>query len=76
VNTNTLFDAGEGEGDVDVGDSELDMSDFTASPMQMPKGSACDLDPAPSSPIANDFMLAVRTLKGSLLEPAGTPAGP
>jgi hypothetical protein len=74
--TDEFFNAGEGEGDEDMGDLGLEVSGFTGSPVQAPEDPACDLGPAPPSPIVTNFMLAVRTSKDSLLELADTPAGP
>jgi hypothetical protein len=69
-----LFDAGEGEGDEDVGYAELEVSGFTGSPVERPEDPACDLDPL--SPVADDFGLVVRALEVSLIEPTDAPAGP
>jgi hypothetical protein len=76
ADTDALFDAGEAEGDKVMGDAELELSGFTGSPVGTPEDSAYDLDLAPPSPIATDFVLAARTPEDSLLKPVDTPAGP
>jgi hypothetical protein len=67
TNTDKLFNTGEGEGNEDIGDLGLEVSGFTGSPMQTPEDPARELDSAPPSPFATDFMLATRTSKDSLL---------
>jgi hypothetical protein len=76
VDTDMLFEAGDGEGDEDMGDLELEMSGFIGSPIQTPEDSAHDLDPAPPSPVATNFVLAAMMPEDSLLEPVDALAGP
>jgi hypothetical protein len=75
ADNDVLFDAGEAKGDEVMGDAELELFGFTGSPVGTPEDSACDLDLAPPSPIATDFVLAARTPEDSLLEPVDAPAG-
>jgi hypothetical protein len=72
MDTNTFFNAGEG--DEGVGDTEFKVSGFMGLPAKIPEYLVCDR--APPSPDATGFILAVWPLGDVVSEPADAPADP